>query len=126
MPFDFKDKCVVVTGGSKGIGRSIALAFAEAGAKVSICARGKDALETTRKEIEKFGGATHAESCDLADGAAITRYIPAAAKAIGGIDLLVNNAPGYGLGDDQQRWDPSLTLALRATIPPSPQPLPLL
>ena len=126
MPFDFKDKCVVVTGGSKGIGRSIALAFAEAGAKVSICARGKDALETTRKEIEKFGGATHAESCDLADGAAITRYIPAAAKAIGGIDVLVNNATGYGLGDDEQSWDASLDVDLRATIRASREALPFL
>ena len=55
MKLDVKDKRVVVAGGSRGIGRSIALAFAEGGAKVSICARGAEALEATRKEIAAAG-----------------------------------------------------------------------
>ena len=72
MQISFKDKRVVVTGGSKGIGRSIALAFAEGGAAVSICARGKAALEATAAEITKHGVKAHAGECDLADKSAIT------------------------------------------------------
>ena len=55
MAFDFLDKRVVVTGGSRGIGRAIALGFAAAGAGVSICARKPDVLERTRTEIAGKG-----------------------------------------------------------------------
>jgi NAD(P)-dependent dehydrogenase (short-subunit alcohol dehydrogenase family) len=79
MTFDFTGKRVVVCGGSRGIGRSIALGFAEAGAAVSICARGADSLAATRGEMEQFGRTAHAAPCDLADGAAIARY-PAISK----------------------------------------------
>ena len=126
MAFDFKDRHVVVAGASKGIGRAIALGFAAAGAKVSICARGKDALEATRKEIASHGGLAHAESCDLSDEAAIRRYIPSAAKALGGIDVLVNNATGYGLGDDEAAWEASIDVDLLATVRASREALPYL
>jgi bifunctional non-homologous end joining protein LigD len=57
----------VVCGGSRGIGRSIALAFAAAGCHVSICARGADTLAATKAEIQKAGpGTMHAATCDLA------------------------------------------------------------
>ena len=55
MTFDFTGKRVLVCGGSRGIGRSIALGFAQSGAAVSICARGAAGLEATRKEIAAFG-----------------------------------------------------------------------
>ena len=55
MAFDFGGKRAIVCGGSRGIGRAIALGFARAGAAVSICARGAAALEQTRAEIDAFG-----------------------------------------------------------------------
>ena len=55
MNIDVRGKRVVIAGGSRGIGRSIALAFAAAGAHVSICARGAQALEATRDELAAFG-----------------------------------------------------------------------
>ncbi len=60
MQISFKGKRVVVAGGSKGIGRSIALGFAGAGAAVSICARGQAALDKTAAEIEALGVKAHA------------------------------------------------------------------
>ena len=92
MNIDVKGRCVVVAGGSRGIGRAIALGFAAGGAQVSICARGPEALEQTRAEIAALGGMAHAATCDLSSEAAIARYIPEAAAALGGIDVLVNNA----------------------------------
>jgi len=114
--FDFRDKRVVVTGGSRGIGRAIALAFATAGAAVSICARGRKALDATRSEIEELGRQAHAAVCDLVDGAAVTRYIVGAGTALGGIDVLVNNASGFGMGDDEAGWAAGLSVDVMAMV----------
>ncbi len=116
MPFDFKGKKVVVCGGSRGIGRSIALGFAEAGADVSICARNAETLEKTRAEIARFGHKAHAGSCDLAKEADISKYIAGAIKALGGLDVLVNNASGFGAGDDEKSWELSIDVDVLATI----------
>ena len=96
-------KRAVVAGGSKGIGRSIALAFAEAGAAVSVCARGRAALDATAAEIGERGVEAHAAQCDLADKGAIAPYVAAAAEALGGIDILVNNAGGNDAGGNVHR-----------------------
>lgn len=108
---------VVVCGGSKGIGRSIALGFARAGAHVSICARGAETLAATKAELAAAGpGTMHAASCDLADAASIAAYIPAAASALGGIDVLINNASGFGAGDTEEGWAASLSVDVMATV----------
>ncbi len=127
MSFDFRNRSVVVAGGSRGIGRSIALGFAAAGAKVSICARGAETLEQTRAEIARHGRAAHAVPCDLADPAAIARYVPAAAEALGGIDILVNNASGFGAsGDDDEAWRQVTGIDLFATVRATHAALPYL
>ncbi|HYM32479.1 MAG TPA: SDR family oxidoreductase [Candidatus Cybelea sp.] len=116
MKFDFKGKRVVVCGGSRGIGRSIALGFAEAGAKVSICARGADSLAAAKSDLARFGGTVDAQVCDLSKPDAIARYIPAAADRLGGIDILINNASGFGSTDDEAGWDASVSVDLMATV----------
>jgi 3-oxoacyl-[acyl-carrier protein] reductase len=126
MDMDVRGKRVVVAGGSRGIGRSIALAFAAAGARVSICARGAQALEATRDDLSAFGGVTHAATCDLSDEAAIARYVPEAAAALSGIDVLVNNATGYGMSDDEASWGASLSVDLLAVVRASRVALPFL
>ena len=115
-PYDFHDCRVVVAGGSRGIGRSIALAFARAGAAVSICARGAEALQETRQALAACGVVVHAQCCDLADPAAIQAYISAAADALGGIDVLVNNASGYGFSDDDESWIAGFNVDLMAAV----------
>lgn len=117
---------IVVAGGSKGIGRSIALAFAEAGAAVSVCARGQGALDEVRDAIAAHGVTAHARSCDLADGAAIEAYIGEAAEALGGIDVLVNNASGYGFSDDDEGWAAGFNVDLMAAVRASRFALPYL
>jgi 3-oxoacyl-[acyl-carrier protein] reductase len=116
MNIDLTGKRVVVCGGSRGIGRAIALVCAEAGAAVSICARGAEALARARDEIAAHGHTAHAAVCDLAEADQIARYLPEAAEALGGIDILVNNASGFGSTDDEAGWEKSLNVDLQATV----------
>ncbi len=116
MKIEFSGKRVVVAGGSRGIGRSIAMTFAKEGAAVSICARGQEALDRTAGELRQSGGKVHAQSCDLADGAAVKNYVAAAADALGGIDILVNNASGFGSTDDDAGWDAAVMVDLMASM----------
>jgi len=126
MKIDITGKRAVVAGGSRGIGRAIALAFAEAGAGVSICARGAEALAATREEIARQDRVAHAAVCDLSDEAAVPRYIEEAAAALGGIDILVNNASGFGTSDDEAGWAVSISVDLLATVRASRAALPFL
>jgi 3-oxoacyl-[acyl-carrier protein] reductase len=116
MKIDLTGKRAIVAGGSRGIGRAIALAFADCGAHVSICARGAEALAAARGEIAAKGGTAHASPCDLADGEAVARYVAEAVEALGGIDILVNNASGFGSSNDETGWEKSIAVDLMATV----------
>lgn len=116
MNLSLANRNAVICGGSRGIGRSIALAFAGAGANVSICARGETALRETEAELARLGHKVHAAACDLADGPAVKRYVAAAADALGGIDVLVNNASGFGRTDDEENWAISINVDLMASV----------
>jgi 3-oxoacyl-[acyl-carrier protein] reductase len=116
MTDSYRNKKVIVCGGSRGIGRSIAIAYAKAGAAVSICARSADALESTAQELRAFGGVVHSQTCDLGDGPAVLSYVAAAAKALGGVDALINNASGFGRSDDEEGWAASINVDLLATV----------
>ncbi|PZU94123.1 MAG: 3-oxoacyl-ACP reductase [Chelatococcus sp.] len=116
MAREFTGKRVIVMGGSRGIGRSIALGFAAGGASVSICARSAGPLEATRRELEALGATTHAASVDLADAAAIAAYVPEAVAALGGLDVLVNNASGFGHSDDEAGWAASINVDMMAVV----------
>ncbi len=123
---EFAGKRVVVMGGSRGIGRSIALGFAAAGASVSLCARSPGPLAATHREIDALGVVAHSACLDLADAEAITRYLPEAVAALGGIDVLVNNASGFGMTDDEAGWAASMAVDVMAVVRASHAALPWL
>ncbi len=87
-----RNKVVVITGGSSGIGKAAAMKIAAAGAKLVICARGADELETTKKEIEAAGGVCHTYKVDLADLASCDQFVSDVLADHGQVDILVNNA----------------------------------
>jgi 3-oxoacyl-[acyl-carrier protein] reductase len=92
MDLALKGKAVVVTGGNRGIGRGIALAFAGEGANVAIVGRDKDALAKVKGEIEAKGVKALAIQADLFTAGGCSRAVEDTAKAFGRLDVLVNNA----------------------------------
>ena len=115
MEISFKGKKVLVGGASRGIGRSIALAFAGAGADVAICARGPEGVRAVEAELRQHGTKIFGMACDLGDEAQVTGFVNDAAKALGGIDVLVNNASGIGMTDDESGWAASVNIDLLGT-----------
>lgn len=83
---------VIITGASKGIGKGIALALAEAGHQVGLLARSYSLLQNVQKEIELKGGTCHISACDLRDHDSTARAISSLMEAMQGVDALVNNA----------------------------------
>jgi 3-oxoacyl-[acyl-carrier protein] reductase len=112
MDLGLRGKGVIVTGASNGIGRAIALAFAEEEANVAICARGNDALEKTAAELRAKGVRVHAASCDVGKAAALEAFLESARRALGRVDVLVNNASAIALliPDEDEAWQASLTV----------------
>lgn len=90
MDLNLKNKKVLVTGGSKGIGRAIAESFLHEGAEVTICARHQDTL-TSAKEALSSLGKVHAHSADLAIAEDCESIVHWAADQMGGLDILVSN-----------------------------------
>ena len=87
-----RDRVVVVTGASSGIGRALALKLAKAGAVVVLIARSADKLADTQREIEADGGRARVFPCDLSVAEQCTELARALLKEFGHVDVLVNNA----------------------------------
>jgi 3-oxoacyl-[acyl-carrier protein] reductase len=96
MELGLKDKVVLVTGSSKGIGRSIAIAFAREGCKVVINGRHADELDATAAVIRKSGGIAHTVVADVTQAEGARGAVDATVKKFGTIHVLVNNAGGIG------------------------------
>jgi NAD(P)-dependent dehydrogenase (short-subunit alcohol dehydrogenase family) len=116
-----QSRVALVTGGGRGIGRAIALAYAQEGARVAVSARTSAELDEVVGSIKARGGQAAAFAVDLADRESAKRLVPEVAQALGPIDILVNNA-GVGSSADPRPvidyrddfWDFSLALNLTA------------
>lgn len=126
MELSFKGKKVLVAGGSRGIGRSIALAFAENGADVAICARGAESLRAAEGDLKRHGTKVFATPCDLGNEQQVTGTVNAAAAALGGLDVLVNNASSLGMKDDESGWQAGINVDLLGTARASRTAIPYL
>jgi 3-oxoacyl-[acyl-carrier protein] reductase len=115
-PFDFTGYRIAIAGGSRGIGRAIALDFLAAGARVAVCARGRAGLDALRNDAGTAAQRLVTQACDLADTAQIETWIGTAAAALGGLDVLVNNASGYGFVDTDASWLADFNVDLMAAV----------
>jgi NAD(P)-dependent dehydrogenase (short-subunit alcohol dehydrogenase family) len=107
MDLGLKGKRVAVTGGSKGIGRAIALGFAAEGADVSICARKKEDVAAAVAALTAKGVKAFGQPLDVADGVALKAWIEATSAELGGLDALVCNVSALAVGDTAETWEKS-------------------
>ena len=86
MDLGLKGKSAVVTGGSRGIGRAVAEAFATEGANVSICARKAEEVSATVRSLQARGVRAFGRALDVADAAALGAWVSASAGELGGLE----------------------------------------
>ena len=104
MDLGLKGLRAVVTGGSKGIGRSAADILAEEGASVAICARNADEVKAAVNDLKAKGVNAFGADINVADKAALQKFITDSAQALGGIDILVANVSALAVQDVEESW----------------------
>jgi NAD(P)-dependent dehydrogenase (short-subunit alcohol dehydrogenase family) len=92
MKNEFRNKVVVITGATGGVGRATAWEFAKQGAKIALVARSEAQLEGTKREVEEKGGQAITIMCDVADAEAVEAAAERTERELGPIDVWINNA----------------------------------
>ncbi|WP_394219055.1 SDR family oxidoreductase [Halobacillus trueperi] len=116
--FRLDGKIAAVTGGTRGIGRAVAIGLAEAGADVALLQRNTSQIDV-KEEIEGYGRTCHIIPCDLNDKEQVKKAIPSVVKAFGRVDILVNAAGIQRRSDavefSEEDWDDVLNINLKTT-----------
>jgi 2-deoxy-D-gluconate 3-dehydrogenase len=116
--FDLVDQIAIVTGASQGIGRTLALALAQAGADVALVSRTRSDLEAVAKEIEAAGRKAFAMPADIRDVSQIRKVVDTVHTTFGRIDILINNAAWTAtveaLEATEEEWDQTMDTSLKA------------
>lgn len=106
---------VLVTGGSRGIGRAIVSAFLDEGATVAFCARNPDEVRETQESLSARGRVV-GSVVDVADGDALAAWVETCAGDLGGIDVVVANVSALAIPDTEESWQASLNVDLMHTV----------
>ena len=118
--FNLKDKVAIVTGASQGIGQTLALALAEAGAHIALVARNRAALDETAAEIESLGRQAFVVPTDLTKVSEIRAMVDQVHAHFGKIDILLNNAAwtvtAEALDVTEEEWDQTLDTSLKSVF----------
>jgi len=116
MDLGLKGLRAIVTGGSKGIGRRCADILADEGAHVAICARNAAEVQATVAALKAKGITAYGEAVDVADKAALESWVANAAKALGGIDIVVANVSALAVSDDEEAWKQGFNVDMMHTV----------
>jgi len=92
VDYDLRDKTVLITGGSRGLGLVMAREFAREGARLALCARDEEELQHAENDLKRFGVEVMTIPCDVTSRQAVDELIAAVHARYGGVDVLINNA----------------------------------
>jgi NAD(P)-dependent dehydrogenase (short-subunit alcohol dehydrogenase family) len=106
---------VLVTGGTRGIGKAIVAAFLEEGATVGFCARNANEVAATQDALKEAGNVT-GSAVDVGDGEALAAWVESSAQAFGGLDVVVANVSALAIPDTEENWLTSLNVDLMHTV----------
>ncbi len=104
MDLGLSGRKVLVTGGTKGIGRAIVDLFAAEGAHVALCARDPAEVDAAVAALSAAGRPAFGAALDVSDGPALSAWVADAARALGGIDIVVPNVSALAVAGDEAAW----------------------
>jgi 3-oxoacyl-[acyl-carrier protein] reductase len=106
----------IVTGGTKGIGRRAADMLADEGCNVSVCARNEAEVKAAVEALKSKGVQAHGQAIDVADKGALEGWVASAAKALGGIDIVVANVSALAVQDNEEAWQNAFQVDMMHTV----------